>query len=250
MVSFLYYLIIIIVIIAIVLIFGYPRKKSERKPNIEGIDDPDVAKAFEKATQLPPFKLLYRKIVSKLEKFDPSGKLVDIGCGSGNLIVKIAKKIPSLELVGIDISNEILELAKQRAIKESLGKKIDFKTGTVEELPFPDNSVDFIVSTLSLHHWLNPEIVFKEINRVLKEDGNFLIFDFRRDSRKIYYGFLAFITKVVAPKPLKKIKEPLGSMLASYTIKEAFDLCSVANLQNIETDPFLAWMFIHNLEIN
>ncbi len=188
--SYWYAFFIIIGIISIlILIFGLPRKKSTRQPNIEGLDNPEVAKAFEKMTNFLPFKLLRRKVISRLKKFNPSGKLVDIGCGSGNLIIQIAEKLPKLNLVGVDISSEILELAKKRAIEKKVDNKVEFKNGTVENLPFPNNSVDFIISTFSLHHWLNPIKAFKEIYRILKESGTFLIFDFRRDSRKFFYGF-------------------------------------------------------------
>lgn len=228
----------------LILIFGLPRKKSDRKPSMEGIDNPDVAKAFERMSNLLPFKLLRKKVISQIKKHNPLGKLIDVGCGTGNLIIQIARELPELDLVGIDISTEILEYAKNRALKEKLEKTIEFKTGTVEKLPFPDKTVDFIVSMFSLHHWINPTKAFEEIVRVLKDNGTGLIFDFRRDSRKLFYGFLTFITKIVAPKALKRVKEPLGSIQASFTPEEVRNLLSQINIQNIQIKPFLAWMFI------
>ncbi|HUX99630.1 MAG TPA: hypothetical protein VMV49_08760, partial [Candidatus Deferrimicrobium sp.] len=96
-----YFLVIFGILIILLLIFGLPRKKSERVSSIEGIDDPDVAKAFERMTNFFPFKLLRRKIIKELKKFDPHGMLVDIGCGSGNLLVQIAEQFPTLNLTGI-----------------------------------------------------------------------------------------------------------------------------------------------------
>lgn len=232
------------IVLLLFLVFGLPRKKNERQPNIEGLDSPDVAKAFNKMTKLPPFKILYMKIVSRIKKLNPDGILVDVGCGAGNLITKIAQKFPTLSLKGVDVSHEILEYAKERAIEKSVEKKIEFKIGTVEDLPFPDNSIDFLVSSLSLHHWLAPIEAFNEIKRVLKEDGRFIIFDFRRDSRKIYYGFLKFVTKLVVPKALKQVKEPLGSLQSSYTKNEAIDFFSKYENIHIEIDSLLCWMFI------
>jgi len=243
--SFWYVFFVIIGIISIIiLIFGLPRKKSTRYHNIESVDNPDVVKAFEKMTNFLPFKLLHRKVISRLKKFNPSGKLVDIGCGSGNLITQIAEKLSKLNLVGVDISSEILEHAKKRVIEKKVDKKVEFKNGTVENLPFPNDSVDFIISSLSLHHWVNPIKAFKEIHRILKENGTFLIFDFRRDSRKFFYGFLTFATKVVVPKALKNINEPLGSIQSSYTPDEVLQLISQFSFQNTEIKPYLAWMFI------
>jgi ubiquinone/menaquinone biosynthesis C-methylase UbiE len=115
----------------------------------------------------------------------------------------------------------------------------------VENLPFAENSIDFIVSSFSLHHWTDPEKVFKELYRILKQEGVLLIFDFRRDSRRFYYGLFAFVTNIVVPKALKKIKEPSGSLNAGYTAREMKEILSKAKIGNVEVKPFLAWMFIH-----
>ncbi|MFX1417942.1 MAG: class I SAM-dependent methyltransferase [Promethearchaeota archaeon] len=232
------------ILLIIFLVYSLPRKKNIRKPSIEGIDSPEVAAAFEKMTNILPFRLLRRKVLIELKKYNPNGKLIDLGCGSGNLIVQIAKSFPDLDLKGIDISVEILDLAKKRAIEYKIIKEIEFKIGSVEDLPLADNSIDFIITTLSLHHWKNPSQALEEIFRVLKPKGILLIFDFRRDSRKFFYGLLKFATKVVVPKALKKINEPLGSLQAGYTPKEINQIISDSSFKNMDIKPFLAWMFI------
>ena len=232
------------IIVILIIIFGFPRKKSERITSLEGIDDPAVAEAFEHVTNFLPFKMLRRKIVKRLKKMEPSGTLVDIGCGSGNLLIKIAENFDSLNLIGVDITDEMLDLAKQKSEEYHQGDRIKFKLGTAEKLPFSDNSVDFIVSTFSLHHWSNPINIFQEIFRVLTSDGKFLIFDFRRDARKFFYGLFHFATKIVVPKALKKVNEPLGSISASFTPEEVNQLFLQTYFQDITIKPYLAWMFI------
>ena len=74
------FLVVFSSIIILILIFGLPRKKSKRKASIEGIYNPDVVKAFEKMTNLLPFKLLRRKIIGQLKKYNLKGLVVDIGC--------------------------------------------------------------------------------------------------------------------------------------------------------------------------
>lgn len=236
--------IIIGIIIALILIFGLPRKKNLRKPSIEGLYSPEVAAAFEKMTDFLPFKLLRRKVLSQIILYKPTGKLVDVGCGSGNLIVQIAERLLNLDLIGVDISAEVLELAKKRAFENDLKERIEFKLGSVENMPFPDNSIDFLVSTISLHHWQDPVRAFNEFFRVLRENGTLLIFDFRRDTRKFFYGLLKFVTKVVIPKALKKIDEPIGSLQAGYTPTEIKQIISQTFFNNVVIEPYLAWMFI------
>lgn len=228
----------------IILIYSLPRKKNLREPSMEGLDSPEVAAAFEKVTNLLPFKLLHRKVLSQLKLYNLKDSLLDVGCGPGNLIIQVAKKYPSLDLIGVDLSSEILELAKKKAVENNLNEKIVFKIGSVESLPFPDKSVDFILSTLSLHHWEDPKQAFEEIFRVLTDGGVLLIFDFRRDARKFFYGLLKFATKVVVPKALKKINEPSGSLKAGYVFSEISQIISQTSFSNVDIKPYLAWMFI------
>ena len=228
----------------IILIYSLPRKKNLREPSIEDFDSQKVVAAFEKMTNLLPFKLLYRKVLSQLKLYNLKDCLVDVGCGSGNLIIQVAKKYPSLDLIGVDLSSEILELAKKKVVENNLNEKIVFKIGSVENLPFPDKSVDFILSTLSLHHWEDPKQAFEEIFRVLTDGGVFLIFDFRRDARKFFYGLLKFATKVVVPKALKEINEPSGSLKAGYVFSEISQIVSQTSFDNVDIKPYLAWMFI------
>ncbi|MCK4780840.1 MAG: hypothetical protein KAT57_11650, partial [Candidatus Lokiarchaeota archaeon] len=89
----LYILLIIIgIIIIIILIYCVPRKKNLREPSMEGFDLPEVAVAFEKMTNFLPFKLLHRKVLSQLKLFNLKDSFVDVGCGSGNIIIQVAKK--------------------------------------------------------------------------------------------------------------------------------------------------------------
>jgi ubiquinone/menaquinone biosynthesis C-methylase UbiE len=236
------FLVLFGLIIILILTFGLPRKKSKRIASIEGIDSPDVAKAFEKMTNILPFKLLRRRIITELKNYDLKGRLVDIGCGSGNLIVQIAKNFEDVDLLGHDIPNEVLEFAKKRATIHKVNGRVKFGTGNVENIPLLDNSVDFIISTLSLHHWNDPIKALKELIRILKKDGLLIIFDFRRDSRKFFYGLITFATKIVAPKALKEINEPLSSINASYTVKEVREMLS--QIEDLNIKPYLAWMFI------
>ncbi|MFX0057165.1 MAG: class I SAM-dependent methyltransferase [Candidatus Hodarchaeota archaeon] len=237
-------LLIVAIIIIIFLILALPRKINERVSSIEGLDDHKVAKAFERMNKTPPFKLLRKRVISELKKFNPTGVILDLGCGTGNLIIKIAKTFSEIEIIGVDISTEILDIARENVEKKVRNQNVKFKVGSAEDLPFPDESIDLIISSLSLHHWLNPSRALKEIYRVLNKKGTCIIFDFRRNSRKFFYGLLKFATKIVVPKPLKRINEPFSSLLASYTAKEVIQMVDQTPFKKVEISPFLAWMFL------
>jgi len=230
-------------IIIILLILAVPRKVNERVPSIEGLDR-KVAEAFEKMNKTPPFKILRKRVISELKKLNPSGVILDLGCGTGNLIIKIVKAFSETEIIGIDISSEVLDIAKENVEKQVSNQDVTFKVGTAEDLPFPNESIDLIVSSLSLHHWLDPNKVLKEIYRVLSQNGKCIIFDFRRNSRRFFYGLLKFATKIVVPKALKEIKEPLGSLMAAYTANEVIKMVEQSPFKTVEITPYLAWIFL------
>ena len=200
--------------------------------------------AFGKMNKTPPFKVLRKRVVSELKRLSPTGVILDLGCGTGNLIIKLAKEFPESEIIGVDISTEILRIAKENVEKQVINQKIKFEIGNAESLPFPNDSISLIVSSLSLHHWLNPSRALEEIYRVLSQEGKCVIFDFRRNSRKFFYGLLKFATKIVVPKALKEIKEPIGSLMASYTENEVSQMVEQSQFKKAEIKPYLAWMFL------
>jgi ubiquinone/menaquinone biosynthesis C-methylase UbiE len=146
--------------------------------------------------------------------------------------------------MGIDISQTLVEAAHRNLARKGLGDRIAFRQGDIERLPLPDNSVDFIVSTLSLHHWSNPLQALREVFRVLKPKGQFLLFDLRRDARPVIYWFLRFITTFVVPRPLRQIEEPLGSLLASYTAREMQTYLAKLAYWKTSITSGLAWLFV------
>ncbi|TFF89660.1 MAG: class I SAM-dependent methyltransferase [Promethearchaeota archaeon] len=197
----------------------------------------------------PPFMILRSKLVSRLKELESEGTILDLGCGSGNLLIKLAKKFPKSTLIGVDTSSEMLEKARKRAGRKGLNAEIELKVGAANNIPFPDNSIDIIVSSFSLHHWEDPAGCLKEVYRVLKKDGSLLIFDFRRDARRFWYGLLTFATKIVVPKALKQINEPLGSLQAGYTVVESREILTETPFKEFQVDSWLAWMFIKGMKL-
>jgi len=134
------------------------------------------------------------------------------------------QQFPYLGVIGIDLAEEIIARAKSRMELSGIQDRVALRIGDVEQLPLDDDSVDVIVSTLSLHHWQRPGGAFMEFFRVLKPGGRLLVFDLRRDSPKLMYGVLRLAQAVVLPKALGRHGEPIGSFRASYTPAEIADI--------------------------
>ncbi|MGB5926195.1 MAG: class I SAM-dependent methyltransferase [Dehalococcoidia bacterium] len=131
-------------------------------------------------------------VVAKMGK----GTILDLGSGTGYLSIEIARRSPGLQVYGIDLSRQMVKIARRRA------KGVDnarFVFGNAAKLPFKDNSITLVISTGASHHWKTPRLVFDECYRVLKTgkeawiyDGCPEVFHNQIDRKKLNkeYGFL------------------------------------------------------------
>ena len=114
-----------------------------------------------------------------------NGKLLDIGCGSGALIIKAAKKMPNMTEVGIDYwgndwSDYSKKLCESNAEVECVSDRITFLQGSAAKLPFGNDEFDVLISCLTFHEVKDTpdkELLLCEALRVLKHGGEFIFLD-------------------------------------------------------------------------
>jgi ubiquinone/menaquinone biosynthesis C-methylase UbiE len=97
-----------------------------------------------------------------------------VGCGTGYLLRRLAGRVPqALELAGIDAAPAMIETARAMAADS----RIRFATGTAEELPYPKQMFDLVVSTTSFDHWADQRAGLAECARVLVPGGHLVLID-------------------------------------------------------------------------
>ncbi len=116
--------------------------------------------------------------------FREQGTLLDIGTGPARLLLKLHQQSPGMRLVGIDSSAAMIKQAKQNVAQAGMSEFIEVKEGSAGHIPFPDQSFDIVVSTVSMHHWKQPEACLNEVYRVLKNNSFALIYDLVSDTPK------------------------------------------------------------------
>jgi len=119
----------------------------------------------------------YARVAGEVAAAHPSGKVLEIGSGPGQLAVQLARQAPGITLTGVDISEAMVERAARRTAGAGLSERVRFEVGDVGALPLADEDFDAVVSTLSLHHWSDPTSGLAEIHRVLKPGGEARIYD-------------------------------------------------------------------------
>lgn len=225
----------------------YRSRTLQRIPSPEGIEDPAVAQGFERIQRLPHMALMRRLIARQAVSLAEQGVAVDLGCGAGTLAVELARQGPMLRVIGVDLSGELLAKAEANARESGLGGQVTFRLGDIHDLPFPDESLDLVISTLSLHHWSDPQAVLDEIARVLRPGGGYLIADLRRDLSAPFYLLIWLVTHFVVPRALRYMQEPLASRNASYTPLEVARMVSNSRLTGwiVRRGPLWVMLYGH-----
>ena len=121
------------------------------------------------------------------------GCALDIGCGPGQIVMKLSVRLPEWKFFGIDRSVSMISRAREthyscagsgatREIRSGAGD-LHFLVGDAGALPFGNSSFDLVLCNSVLHHIANPSRLFAEIRRVAMPDAAVLMRDLRRPSR-------------------------------------------------------------------
>ena len=126
-----------------------------------------------------------RQKTANLARIQPGDAVLDVGCGTGTLALEVARLVGRAgRVAGVDPGTE--QIARARAKAARRHEPIEFQIGVIEQLPFPDQTFDVVLSTLMMHHL--PASLKRqglaEIARVLKPGGRLVIADFKRKQER------------------------------------------------------------------
>ncbi len=110
-----------------------------------------------------------------------AGSVLEVGPGPGYLGLEWLKQTDGTRLVGLDISPDMITVARRNAAEYGLAERAEYIHSDSAKMPFADNTFDAVFSNGSLHEWSDVRGALSEIRRVLKPRGRMFISDLRRD---------------------------------------------------------------------
>jgi ubiquinone/menaquinone biosynthesis C-methylase UbiE len=163
----------------------------QRKPEPEVMNGEDEVSAYASAAAQKHLEALDNTFVDQVLQLAPQGRelagfLLDVGCGPGNIALKLAQRCPQLTVVGLDRSRNMVTAACRAAAAAGVEGRVFFQQANAGELPCPRGQFDVVLSNSVLHHLADPSKVLEEMLRVAKPDGAVVVRDLRRPSRLAY----------------------------------------------------------------
>jgi len=183
--------------------------------------------------------------IDLVKNIESESKVLDIGCGNALMLPFVLEK--SVFYCGLDISEKLIEISREKYKKEIKENKAEFFVGQATELPFENEEFDFVISFAVLHHIPSKELrkkFFKEIMRVLKPNAKIKItvwnllnewtnkrFDIENKLKGKNSGDVVVPWKATEGKIINRF-------VHQFSKEELFFLAKDAGFENIEIDYY------------
>ncbi len=165
-----------------------------------------------------------RQNVLDLARIQPGESILEVGCGTGTLTLAAKARTGSQSRVaGVDVAPDMLATARRKATRT--GFAVEFQSGRIEAIPYPDAQFDLVLSSLMLHHVHGEaakEQGMREIYRVLKPGGRLFIVDATRPENPHMRSLASLV---------------LGPEMLAHQVQEFIPLLERAGFISIETGP-------------
>ena len=158
-----------------------------------------------------------------------SGHFLDVGTGPAQIPILLAQRCPEIRITAIDLSKEMLNIAKRHIAAAALTARITLEHVDAKALPYPDNTFDGLISNSIVHHIHDSLRALQEMSRVVKPGGLVLIRDLVRPETP--EAAQAFVDTYAAEDTPYQQKLYYDSFLAAFTIAEVNEMLAQMDLQ-------------------
>jgi len=207
----------------------------ERILEPELMEDEEQVLAYSNADFTSSNRLFVNYIVKDTDK--NINQVLDLGCGSGDVDIELATRLPNVKMLAIDGSNQMTKFAKQKIKDYSLDNRIEIETGRLPNLDIKTREYDIIISKDLLHHLPNPNVFWYEAERLSKESTTIYLMDLLRpdsieDAKQIVETVASnepdvlkmdFYNSLLAAFTIDEIKQQIGNTSFNYHIEKLGD---------------------------
>ncbi|HEY4209512.1 MAG TPA: bifunctional demethylmenaquinone methyltransferase/2-methoxy-6-polyprenyl-1,4-benzoquinol methylase UbiE [Puia sp.] len=140
-----------------------------------------------------------KRAIRKLMDLHPR-QVLDVATGTADMAIMVTRYLSPEKITGIDISNGMLDIGRQKVARQNLDHRIVLETGDSENINRPDNSFDAITVAFGVRNFENLEKGLHEMLRVLSPGGRLVILEFSQPRTPIIRQLYNFYLHLVAPR--------------------------------------------------
>ncbi|MDR2084248.1 MAG: bifunctional demethylmenaquinone methyltransferase/2-methoxy-6-polyprenyl-1,4-benzoquinol methylase UbiE [Bacteroidales bacterium] len=168
------------------------------KKNIDIFND--IAKTYDRINHYLSLNIdKYWRNKALAKHIDKStAKVLDIACGTGDFAINAAQ-LGANNIIGIDLSTKMLDIAKEKIKKKNLDNIIHVQEGDCNSLDFDDNTFDIATIAFGVRNFENLDKSLNEVLRVLKDGGKIIILEFTSPRNKVFKRMYNFYIKNILP---------------------------------------------------
>ncbi len=142
---------------------------------------------------------LWRRSAVKLIASETHDDILDIATGTGDLAILLARKLDPLTVIGVDLSEGMIEIGRKKVLAEGLDDIVTLGIGDCLQLPFPDASFDCITCAYGVRNFQNLMAGYREMHRVLRPGGMVVILELSTPRSAVVRPFYNLYTRHLIP---------------------------------------------------
>ena len=198
--------------------FTYPASIGDTVKGQEWYQADEVAEEYEDLRFSGGGALIDRRekeaVLSALGPFDDGHRVLEVACGTGRFTTMLAAR--GADIVGLDISREMLEQGRENAASAGVSETVEFLRGDASRLPFPDDHFDSVVAMRFFHLMDDPLEFMRELRRVSADQVFFDTFN-RRSLRVVYTWLLPMGSRLYSEQRVAELLGAADMTLANET---------------------------------
>lgn len=206
----------------------------KRRPEPELMDSEEQTLAYAEADFDESNSLFTSRFLARFRDLPAVGRLADLGCGPGDITVRLAHALPGWEVTGLDAGPNMLRHAEHRLTREGLSARVRYRLCHLPDPSLPVGAWDAVVSNSLLHHLPQPGILWQSIVHVGAPGAAVLVMDLMRPGSEEHARALVEQYAGDAPEVLRE--DFYNSLLAAYTPAEIGDQLTEAGLGHLSIE--------------
>lgn len=190
-------------------------EEQSKKEQVEEMFD-NIAPTYDRLNHIMSFNIdrVWRRRVMRIVRRSKARRIMDLATGTGDLAIAMAKRVDRTQILGIDLSEEMLAVARAKVQKQGLEERIMLEKGDAENLTMvADGSIDAVTVAFGVRNFENMERGLSEIYRTLRAEGKLVVLEFSMPKNR----FVRWVYSYYAHRLLPRIGAMISKDRRAYT---------------------------------